>query len=77
MSDRLTGVVIWFNSSKGFGFIKQDGAEEDIFVHWSNIVADGYKTVKADQTVEYEIGENHKGQQAVSVVVTGELVAEE
>jgi len=69
----LSGAVVWFDSCKGFGFINQDSSDEDIFVHWSNIDVEGYKTIKPNQTVNYELGENHHGVQAVNVVVTGEL----
>lgn len=73
MSDKnvkvKTGVVIWFDARKGFGFIDQDGSDEDIFLHWSNIQVDGFKTVKPNQKVTYELGENHRGAQAVNVVL--------
>ena len=67
-SNRHTGVVMWFNPSKGYGFIKdEDGTY--IFVHYSNIRRNGYQTLKAGQTVEFEIKNSYKGPQAVDVVV--------
>lgn len=72
-SEQYQGVVVWFDPKKGFGFIKQYHQDEDIFVHWSNISVEGFKTVKPNQTVTYELGKNHRGLQAVNVVVTGEL----
>lgn len=67
----LTGTVIWFEpgKGKGYGFIKQaDGT--DIFVHFSDIVSDGFKTLKKDDKVSYEIGFNRRGlPKAQSVVV--------
>lgn len=70
-----TGVVIWFQAKSGFGFIKPDDGGPDLFLHWSNINVDGFKTVKPDQTVTFEVGENHRGPQAENVTVTGELEA--
>lgn len=64
-----TGIVIWFDSRKGIGFIDQDDSEEDLFLHYSNIQVDGFKTVKPNQKVSYEFGSNHRGQQAVNVVL--------
>jgi CspA family cold shock protein len=66
------GVVLWFDPQKGYGFIKQDHTDEDIFLHFTNIQVNGFKTVKPNQKVTYEVGENHRGQQAVNVVV-GEM----
>ena len=56
----LTGTVVWF--SKGFGFIKPDAEEKDLFVHYSDLSMDGFKTLQKDQRVSYEIGTNHRGQ---------------
>jgi CspA family cold shock protein len=65
----FTGKVVWFDSRKGLGFIAKDDGTGDIFVHWSNIVADGYKTLKPGQVVSFGLGENHRGQQAIDVRV--------
>jgi len=62
----MTGKVKWFNASKGYGFITGDDGKE-VFVHFSAIVADGYKTLDEGQAVEYEVNEGDKGPQAVNV----------
>ncbi len=62
------GTVKWFNEEKGFGFISIFG-EEDIFVHFSAINTDGFKTLKEGQTVEFEVVEGAKGSQASNVTV--------
>lgn len=64
-----TGRVKWFNAAKGFGFIQVDGTNEDIFVHFSQIVAEGYKQLNEGQRVEFEVAQGSKGQQAERVVV--------
>lgn len=61
------GTVKWFNSEKGFGFITQD-AGEDVFVHFSAIQADGYKTLEEGQKVNFDIEEGQRGPQATNVV---------
>lgn len=61
------GIVKWFNGEKGFGFITRDNGE-DLFVHFSAIQADGYRTLEEGQAVEFEIGEGLRGLQAVNVV---------
>ena len=62
-----SGTVKWFNESKGFGFIqKEDG--EDVFVHHSGIVAEGFKTLTEGARVEFEVESTEKGPRAVSVV---------
>ena len=79
MSDSkvLTGTVIWMDGKKGFGFVKPDDGSSDVFVHWSNIQMEGFKNLKPNQTVTYELGKNHRGVQCVNVRVTGELPTEE
>ncbi len=61
------GIVKWFNSPKGYGFIKADGVEGDIFVHYSEIQEDGFKTLKMDERVEFELVETKKGLHAQNV----------
>ena len=56
-----TGTVKWFNNAKGFGFITPDNQNEDLFVHYSEIEADGYATLEENQKVEFEVGEGEKG----------------
>jgi len=69
----LTGKVKWFNESKGWGFIEPEDGGDDIFVHYSAIVADGFKTLKEGQEVQYELrpGKNGK-EQAANVQRAGE-----
>lgn len=61
-----TGKVKWFNESKGFGFIEQENGE-DVFVHYSAIETDGFKTLKEGQSVEFEVTQDAKGSKAVNV----------
>jgi len=68
MSERIIGTVKWFNNRKGWGFISRD-EEEDIFVHYTGIQGDGYRTLAEGQQVEYSMDETDKGLQAVDVVV--------
>jgi len=62
----MTGKVKWFNASKGYGFITGDDGKE-VFVHFSSIVCDGYKTLEDGQAVNYEVTDGEKGPQAVNV----------
>jgi CspA family cold shock protein len=62
-----TGKVKWFNESKGFGFIEPDGGGRDVFVHYSAIQGEGYKTLSEGQPVEFEIIQGEKGPQASNV----------
>lgn len=62
----MTGKVKWFNASKGYGFITGDDGKE-VFVHFSAIQVDGYKTLDEGQAVEYEVNNGEKGPQAVNV----------
>src|SRR2546421_9838037 len=63
---RITGKVKWFNNSKGYGFIEQPGSS-DIFVHYSAIQGDGFKTLEEGQEVEFEVTQGPKGPQAEKV----------
>ncbi len=62
----MTGKVKWFNAAKGYGFITGDDGKE-VFVHFSAIQIDGYKTLDEGQAVEYEVNEGEKGPQAYDV----------
>ena len=62
-----TGTVKWFNAEKGFGFISVQG-EDDVFVHFSAINSDGYKTLEEGQEVEFEVVNGAKGPQASNVI---------
>ncbi|MDO4719079.1 MAG: cold-shock protein [Peptostreptococcaceae bacterium] len=61
------GIVKWFNAEKGFGFISVEG-EKDVFVHFSAIQSEGYRTLDEGQEVEFEIVDGEKGPQAANVV---------
>ncbi|MFT5718445.1 MAG: CspA family cold shock protein [Oleiphilaceae bacterium] len=67
MSDKLNGTVKWFNESKGFGFIQRDSGA-DLFVHFSNIEGDGFKTLAEGQAVTFTEGTGQKGPQAENVM---------
>ncbi len=69
MAERETGVVKWFNASKGFGFITRDGGEEDVFVHYSAISSSGYRSLDEGQRVEFTVTQGQKGPQAQDVTV--------
>ena len=62
-----TGKVKWFNAEKGFGFISVEG-EDDVFVHFSAIESEGFKTLEENQEVEFEIEDGSKGPQAKNVI---------
>lgn len=68
MAERKTGTVKWFNSSKGFGFISQEGGE-DVFVHFQSIQSDGYKTLNENDKVEFSVTQGPKGLQAADVKI--------
>ncbi|MFF4963144.1 cold-shock protein [Streptomyces sp. NPDC001222] len=59
-----TGTVKWFNAEKGFGFIEQDGGGPDVFAHYSNIDASGFRSLEEGQRVTFDVGQGQKGPQA-------------
>ena len=69
MAERELGVVKWFNGEKGYGFIARKNGEKDVFVHFSAIMGDGFKTLKEDQAVEFSVVQGAKGPQATDVKV--------
>ena len=67
MAERETGTVKWFNAGKGYGFIERDNGEGDVFVHYSAIKSDGFKTLDEGERVEFSVVESDKGPQAQDV----------
>ncbi len=67
MADRIRGTVKWFNPAKGYGFIEREGGK-DVFVHYTAIQADGYRTLNEGDKVEFVIEDSAKGPQASNVV---------
>jgi CspA family cold shock protein len=68
MADRENGTVKWFNAAKGYGFIER-AQGGDVFVHFSSVQSDGYKTLEKGQAVEFTVGDGPKGPQAQEVTV--------
>ncbi len=68
MSDRVIGTVKWFNNSKGYGFLAQDNGP-DVFVHYTAIEGNGYRSLEEGQRVEFSIEQGPKGLQAANVVI--------
>ncbi|WP_019548058.1 cold-shock protein [Streptomyces sulphureus] len=64
----VTGTVKWFNSEKGFGFIEQEGGGADVFAHYSNINATGFRELLEGQTVSFDVTQGQKGPQAENIV---------
>jgi CspA family cold shock protein len=62
-----SGTVKWFSDEKGYGFITPDDGSSDLFVHFSNIAGDGFKSLTEGQKVEFEVGEGRKGPEASAV----------
>lgn len=69
MSDRMKGIVKWFNNAKGFGFITRDDGD-DVFVHFRSIRGDGYRTLTQGQQVEFQLMDGPKGLHAEDVMKT-------
>jgi CspA family cold shock protein len=63
-----TGTVKWFNAEKGFGFIEQDGGGADVFAHFSNIAAQGFRELQEGQKVQFDITQGQKGLQAENII---------
>ena len=70
-----TGKVKWFNDAKGYGFIEREDGE-DVFVHYSSIIGEGYRSLAEGATVDFEIEEDAKGPRASNVVVTAPATQE-
>jgi CspA family cold shock protein len=68
MDERVTGTVKWFNASKGYGFIERQGGP-DVFVHFTAIQSDGFRTLQEGQQVEFSIEQGPKGLQAANVLI--------
>jgi len=68
MSDRITGTVKWFNGDKGYGFLSREGGP-DVFVHFSAIQGDGFRSLQEGQKVEFAVEKGPKGPQATNVTV--------
>ncbi|MDR0219766.1 MAG: RNA chaperone/antiterminator CspA [Enterobacteriaceae bacterium] len=68
MSNKMTGSVKWFNADKGFGFISPTDGSKDVFVHFSAIQSDNYRTLNEGQSVEFTIENGAKGPAAANVV---------
>ena len=68
MSERVSGTVKWFSTEKGYGFIQREEGD-DVFVHYSAITADGFRTLQEGQQVEFTIEESPKGPQAANVEI--------
>ena len=64
---KISGKVKWFNNAKGYGFINEEGKDEDLFAHYSAITMEGYKTLKAGQLVSFKIIQGPKGLHAVEI----------
>lgn len=65
---KTTGKVKWFNNAKGYGFIEYEGGDRDVFVHYTAIQEDGYRTLKEGQAVEFDLKQGPRGPQAENVI---------
>ena len=72
-----TGIVKWFNNRKGWGFVRSEGIDEDIFVHFSAIQGTGFKSLTAGQTVTFEVERGDRGFHAIDVVALEESIGSE
>lgn len=70
------GIVKWFNDAKGFGFITPDGGGADVFVHFSAVRAQGFRSLKEGQRVQFEVVQGPKGMQAADVMAEGAAAPE-
>jgi CspA family cold shock protein len=68
MAERVTGKVKWFNEEKGYGFIAREDGGEDVFLHYSALSGDGFKTIAEEERVEFEVAMGPKGPKAENVV---------
>ncbi len=68
MSDRVKGKVKWFNASKGYGFLERPDGEGDVFVHFSAIQGEGFRSLEEGEPVEFDVTKTDKGLQAEEVV---------
>ncbi|HEX7072141.1 MAG TPA: cold-shock protein [Rhodothermales bacterium] len=69
MADRQSGIVKWFNDGKGYGFIAPESGGKDLFVHYSEINGDGFRSLREGDRVEYTVGTGDKGPSAKDVIV--------
>jgi CspA family cold shock protein len=69
MADRYRGTVKWFNAVKGYGFIGREDGQEDVFVHYTAIQAEGYRKLEEGQQVEFSVESGPKGLQAANVTI--------
>ena len=71
MTERIEGTVKWFNGGKGYGFIEREGGE-DVFVHYTSIIGDGFRNLEEGMRVEFSVVEGPKGLQADQVSIIGD-----
>ena len=69
MAEKQQGTVKWFDNKKGYGFITPSNGDKDLFVHMSSIMMEGYKTLKEEQTVTFQVGTGDKGPVATNVMI--------